>query len=97
VRQLRINLEARGVSPYGMARRTRPIVFADLVHEGYTFGNLYAFLRRWVADALAEAVAYVEQGRTRRVRTAIARHMTAEPANAHAWLRTLALELRKGG
>ncbi|GAA1009921.1 hypothetical protein Aple_022950 [Acrocarpospora pleiomorpha] len=186
VRQLRINLEAMGISPYGLARRARPIVFADLVYGGHTFTHLYGFLRDWIADehetwdvirlklrflgvtarkktspstwrwwqdadwtdelprsaitnvsipgtlwnylgnsqekiapsfrrtlwadetvtaprhsekvahALAEAVAYVEQGRSHPTRTAIARHLASEPTFAQPWLRTLALELRKG-
>ncbi|GGT01442.1 hypothetical protein GCM10010156_69210 [Planobispora rosea] len=186
VRQLRVNLEALGVSPYDLARRTRPIVFTDLVYGGHTFTHLYGFLREWIADehetwhvirrklrfmgitsrtktspntwrwwehadwtrelprsavtnvsvhrylwsylgdnqekitpsfrrdrwadetvtrprhtekavdALAEAVAYVERGRSRPVRTALARRLAAEPAFSEAWLRTLALELRRG-
>jgi hypothetical protein len=186
VRQLRVNLEAMGISPHHLARRTQPIVFADLVYEGHTFTHLYGFLRDWiadereswevirlklrflgitarkktspntwrwwqdsawtselprsaivnvsisgdlwsylgdvqekitpsfrrtlwaeetvteprhnerVADALAEAVAYVERSRGHPVRTAIARHVAAEPANSQSWLRTLALELHKG-
>jgi hypothetical protein len=50
VRQLRVNLEAMGVSPYGLARRSRPIVFTDLVYGGHTFTHLYGLLRDWIAD-----------------------------------------------
>ncbi|WP_249350411.1 hypothetical protein [Microbispora sp. H10836] len=50
IRQLRVNLAAAGVSPHALARRRRPIVFADLVHRGYTFTHLYALLRDWIDD-----------------------------------------------
>ncbi|MFC6081734.1 hypothetical protein [Sphaerisporangium aureirubrum] len=50
VRQLRVNLEAMGVCPYRLARRTRPMVFTDLVCDGRTFANLYGLLRDWIAD-----------------------------------------------
>lgn len=186
VRQLRVNLEAMGVSPYKLARRSRPMVFADLVYGGETFGNLYGLLRDWIGDereqwdvirlklrfagvtirqrtspkawrwwqdagwtrdlprtaivnvslpfpvwtylgneqekispsfrraswgdeeitgprhtkevmeALAEAVAYVERGRSPEVRAAVARHLTAEPAFSQPWLRRLAREIRTG-
>jgi hypothetical protein len=39
-----------GVSPHAPARRRRPVVFADLVHRGYTFTHLYGFLRDWIDD-----------------------------------------------
>ncbi|MEO3809014.1 hypothetical protein ABGB17_08420 [Sphaerisporangium sp. B11E5] len=186
VRQLRVDLEAMKVSPYKMARRDRPIVFADLVYGGHTFGHLYDLLRDWIAEereqwdvirlklrflgitarrraspdtwrwwqdagwpaelprsaianvsvpgvvwsylgdhqekiapsfrralwddesvteprhteqvttALAEAVAYVERGRSPEVRAAMARHLAAEPTFTQPWLRRLAREIRTG-
>ncbi len=61
---------------------------------------------RWTADqpdgprhddrtreALAEAVALVELGRTPQARSALARTMAAEPAYAESWLRTLVRQL----
>ncbi|MER6951286.1 hypothetical protein ABT294_45450 [Nonomuraea sp. NPDC000554] len=50
VQQLRANLSALGVTPHGLARRKRPIVFTDLVHGGWTFTHLYDDLRGWVDD-----------------------------------------------
>jgi hypothetical protein len=50
LRQMWDGFRACGVSPYGMARRSRPIVFADLVHAGHTFASLYRVLREWIAD-----------------------------------------------
>ncbi|MFI7040886.1 hypothetical protein ACIBI0_29750 [Microbispora rosea] len=186
IRQLRANLHAMGVSPHVLARRRRPIVFADLVHRGYTFTHFYELLRDWIddeheawevirlklrfvgitergktspktwrwwqdcawtaelprsavtnvsvdrffwfylgdhqkkltlsfrptrwadetvarprhdektLDALTEAVAVVERGRTPEVRTALARLMAREPSFAEPWLRSLTLELRHG-
>jgi hypothetical protein len=46
-----------------------------------------------VREALAEAVALVELGRGRPVRSLLARTMAAEPAYAESWLRTLVREL----
>jgi hypothetical protein len=61
---------------------------------------------RWTADepdgprhdektrqALAEAVAYVELGRRRTTRSLLARTMSAEPAYAESWLRTLVRQI----
>lgn len=50
VRQLRANLEALGITPYGLARRGRSIVFTDLVYGGATFTHLYGLLRDWISD-----------------------------------------------
>jgi hypothetical protein len=47
---LRENLAAAGITPYRLARGTRPTVFADLVYEGETFTELYRQLRRWIAE-----------------------------------------------
>ncbi|MBG0831170.1 hypothetical protein HS041_25770 [Planomonospora sp. ID67723] len=186
IRQLRVNLEGLGVTPYGLARRRRPVVFADLVYGGATFTHLYGLLRDWIGDereswevirlklrflgitsrektgphtrrwwqeaswtgdlprrsvvgvsvepwvwsylgneqhkitpsfrralwsdeavsvprrdekalrALAQAVTLVDRGRGREVREALARRVAAEPAFAEPWLRSLALELRRG-
>jgi hypothetical protein len=54
VRQLRANLAADGLAPHDLARRHGPVVFVDLVFQGITFGHLYAFLRRWIADERAQ-------------------------------------------
>jgi hypothetical protein len=54
VRQLRANLAADGLAPHDLARLRRPVVFVDLVDAGTTFGHLYAFLRRWIADERAQ-------------------------------------------
>jgi hypothetical protein len=186
VRQLRANLEALGITPHGLARRERPIVFTDLVYGGATFTHLYGLLRDWISDeretwdvirlklrflgitarrktspntwrwwqnaswtgslprravtsvsvepwlwsylgneqhkltpsfrrtlwadeavaaprrddatliALAQAVALVELGRSRRLRDDLARRIAAEPAFTQSWLRSLPLELRRG-
>nr|WP_260408568.1 hypothetical protein [Planomonospora venezuelensis] len=50
VRRLRVDLEGLGITPYGLARRRRPVVFADLVYGGATFANLYGLLRDWIGD-----------------------------------------------
>ncbi|GAA1071181.1 MAG: hypothetical protein JK586_14250 [Nocardiopsis sp. BM-2018] len=48
--QLRTNLTASGISPRSLAARERPVVFADLVLHGSTFGNLHRELRDWIDD-----------------------------------------------
>jgi hypothetical protein len=53
LRQLRTNLAADGLAPAELMRG-RPTVFVDLVHEGSTFENLYAVLRRWIDDEHAQ-------------------------------------------
>jgi hypothetical protein len=47
---LRENLAAAGITPYHLARGTRPTVFVDLVYEGETFTELYVQLRRWIDE-----------------------------------------------
>jgi hypothetical protein len=54
VLQLRANFAADGLAPHDLARLRRPVVFVDLVDVGTTFGYLYAFLRRWIADERAQ-------------------------------------------
>ena len=51
--QLRTNLASEGLSPDRL-QRGRATAFVDLVHEGSTFGNLYAVLRAWVDDERAQ-------------------------------------------
>ncbi|WP_017587277.1 hypothetical protein [Nocardiopsis ganjiahuensis] len=51
--QLRANLAATGISPRTLAARERPVVFADLVLHGSTFGNLHHHLRAWIDDERA--------------------------------------------
>lgn len=46
-------------------------------------------------QALAEAVAVVERGRTAEVRAQLARHLSAEPTIKQSWLRALARDLRR--
>ncbi len=48
--QLRANLTAFGVTPQALADRDRPLVLADLVVEGNTFGNLVGVLHAWAWD-----------------------------------------------
>jgi hypothetical protein len=50
VRQLRVNLAAAGLAPGALARRRDPVVFADVVASGDTYGRLYDHLRQWIAD-----------------------------------------------
>ncbi|GAA2105229.1 hypothetical protein GCM10009780_56890 [Actinomadura alba] len=54
VRQLRANLTAAGLSPYDLARRRRPLVFADIINSGHTFRILYRLLRDWIEDERAQ-------------------------------------------
>ncbi|MEU3308713.1 hypothetical protein [Nocardiopsis sp. NPDC006832] len=51
--QLRVNLDATGISPQTLAARDRPVVFTDLVARGSTFGNLHQHLRDWIDDERA--------------------------------------------
>jgi hypothetical protein len=48
--QIRVNLAADGLSPHDLARRTRPVVFVDFVHEGGTFEDIFTLLRTWTAE-----------------------------------------------
>lgn len=50
VKHLRENLAENGITPYALARGTRPTVFVDLVYEGDTFTELYLRLRDWIDD-----------------------------------------------
>ncbi|WP_410673060.1 hypothetical protein [Amycolatopsis sp. cmx-4-68] len=50
VKLLRENLAEAGITPYALARGTRPAVFVDLVYEGDTFTELYLQLRRWIDE-----------------------------------------------
>jgi hypothetical protein len=54
VRQLRVNIDAEGLSPYALARRRRPVAFVDLVYTGGTYENLYRQLRSWIDDESAQ-------------------------------------------
>lgn len=48
--QARRMLAAVDVTPRSLARRGRPVVFADVVHRGSTFTELYDLLRGWIDD-----------------------------------------------
>jgi hypothetical protein len=39
-----------GVTPYGLARRAKPVAFVDVVDEGSTFTEMYTLLRDWIDD-----------------------------------------------
>jgi hypothetical protein len=43
-----------GAAPHALARRKRPIAFADIVSSGNTFTDLFTLLRRWVDDEHAQ-------------------------------------------
>ncbi|WP_433788535.1 hypothetical protein [Actinoplanes sp. CA-252034] len=43
-------LETVGLTPYALARRDRPAVLVDVVHEGETFTELFALMRDWIED-----------------------------------------------
>jgi hypothetical protein len=47
-------LASAGVTPYALARRTRPVTFVDVAHTGGTFGELYGLIRDWVEDERAQ-------------------------------------------
>jgi hypothetical protein len=49
-----VNLTALGLDPHSLARRRRPVAFADMVDTGGTFANLFAVLRAWVDDEGAQ-------------------------------------------
>ena len=48
--QIRVNLAADGLSPYDLARRTRPVVFVDFVSEGGTFEDIFTLLHDWTVE-----------------------------------------------
>jgi hypothetical protein len=52
--QLRVNLAAEGLDPHALARRSRPVVFVDLVASGGTLGELFGRLRQWIDDERAQ-------------------------------------------
>src|SRR5215471_18023693 len=43
-----------GAAPGALARRKRPIAFADIVSSGSTFTDLFTLLRRWVDEEHAQ-------------------------------------------
>jgi hypothetical protein len=50
VARFREELAAVGLHPHGLARRRRPATLVDVVCSGDTFTDLYAQVRRWIAD-----------------------------------------------
>ncbi len=52
--QARCILAASGLTPWALARRSRPVTFADVVAEGSTFTELFMLLREWVTDERAQ-------------------------------------------
>lgn len=48
-RHLHSLLAGVGVTPQALARRSRPLVFVDVVAEGSTFGALFTIIRDWVS------------------------------------------------
>ncbi len=46
-------LTSAGVTPYALARRSRPMTFVDVTHSGATFGELFRLIRDWVDDERA--------------------------------------------
>lgn len=53
-RQARRILAACGLAPQALARRSRPATFADVVHGGSTFAELFTLLRDWIAEDRAQ-------------------------------------------
>jgi hypothetical protein len=47
-------LAGLGAAPGALARRKRPVAFADIVSSGSTFTDLFTLLRRWVDDEHAQ-------------------------------------------
>lgn len=54
-RQARRILAASGLAPQELARRSRPATFADVVHQGSTFAELFTLLRDWIAEDHAQS------------------------------------------
>ncbi len=54
VRRARRILAASGLAPRSLARRSRPATFADVVHAGSTFTELFTLLRDWIAEDRAQ-------------------------------------------
>jgi hypothetical protein len=50
VQAMRAYLESLGLHPEGLATRSRPVAFIDLVATGDTFGRLVTFLHNWSQD-----------------------------------------------
>jgi hypothetical protein len=50
----RLLLAGVGAAPHALARRKRPLAFADIVSSGGTFTGLFTLLRRWVDDEHAQ-------------------------------------------
>jgi hypothetical protein len=48
--QARRMLADAGVTPYGLARRARPITFIDVVSGGSTYAELFDLLRTWIDE-----------------------------------------------
>lgn len=54
VQQARRILAASGLAPQALARRSRPATFADVVHGGSTFTELFTLLQDWIAEDRAQ-------------------------------------------
>ena len=54
MRQARRILAASGLAPQALARRSRPVTFADVVHGGSTFTELFTLLQDWIAEDRAQ-------------------------------------------
>ncbi|MEQ0557757.1 hypothetical protein ABJI51_01650 [Amycolatopsis sp. NEAU-NG30] len=80
VAQLRANLAAHGLSPAALARGSRPVVFADVVSTGTSFGQLLGILRDWAADERADWTAAV-----RRIRILGLPRRTHTSPNTRRW------------
>ncbi|WP_305786096.1 hypothetical protein [Symbioplanes lichenis] len=48
--QARRIADSFGLSPYALARRSRPVTFVDVVDSGGTFTDLFTLLRDWIDD-----------------------------------------------
>lgn len=47
-------LATAGLAPQSLARRPRPAVFTDVVHQGGTFTELFALLQDWIKEEHAQ-------------------------------------------
>lgn len=54
IEQARQLLTAAGLAPQALARRSRPAVFTDVVHEGGTFTELFTLLQDWISEEHAQ-------------------------------------------
>jgi hypothetical protein len=50
VKRARQLLAAAGVTPATLSRRSRPLAFVDVVHQGGTFTDLFRLVSDWIAD-----------------------------------------------